>query len=214
MGANKRKPKDITGQKFNRLTAINPIGMNEKSKTTWLFSCECGVQKTLIPSLVVGGYIKSCGCLKRDGKSNAMFSHGGSGTRLYKTFLGMHRRCEDVKNAGYKDYGERGIKVSDEWQDFVVFRDWALNNGYSDDLTMDRIDNDKGYESSNMRWTNKTVQTRNRRNTLWHEIDGVKKTLIEWCESMNVKYSTALERHRRSGYYFREDELRRLSNCS
>ena len=195
--------KDISGQKFGKLTAINFIRRSESGNTIWLFSCECGVQKELISSDVLKGHTKSCGCLRKDGKIKSVYKHGGFGTRLYSTWGGMHDRCVNISGKYYDRYGGRGIKLCDEWHDFVVFRDWALLNGYADNLTIDRIDNNGNYEPSNCKWSTPVQQVRNRRSTIWHEIDGVKKTLIEWCKIFNVEYRTAYERRKQGTPIFR-----------
>jgi hypothetical protein len=203
---------NITGQKFERLTAIKLIGTNEKGHTIWLFGCDCGVQKEINCSDVLKGSTKSCGCFKVD--FGHLSKHRGVKTRLYRIWRGMRQRCRNATSKDCKNYGGRGITFSEEWDDFSVFRDWALNNGYSDDLSIDRIDTNGNYESGNCRWSTNIEQCRNKRDTVFYEINGIKKPLIEWCEILNVKYTTAFERNRRNGFYFREEELQRLPKCS
>ena len=199
---------NIAGQKFERLTAIKLIGINEKGHAVWLFCCDCGVQKELVASDVLKGSTKSCGCLRHE---NACISkHRGIKTRLYRIWNGMRGRCNNSNNKDYRNYGGRGIKFCKEWQIFTVFRDWALLNGYSDDLSIDRINNNSNYCPENCKFSTNAEQMQNRRTSIWHEINGIKKPLIEWCQILNVKYTTAFERHRRNGYYFREEELQRL----
>lgn len=98
------------------------------------------------------------------------FKHGGKGTRLYRIWCGMRRRCNCETDAAYPRYGGRGIRVCAEWDDFGSFRDWAFVNGYADDLTIDRADNDKGYEPGNCRWVSYVEQNRNysRNNPIEH----------------------------------------------
>lgn len=203
---------NITGQKFERLTAIKLIGINKKKETVWLFRCDCGVEKELVASDILKGSTKSCGCFKVD--FGHLSKHGGVKTRIYSIWHGMRERCRNKSSKDYKNYGGRGIRVCDEWQTFTVFRDWSLNNGYSDDLSIDRVNTNGNYCPENCKFSTPIEQMRNRRNSVYHEINGIKKPLIEWCEILDVKYTTAFERNRRSGYYFREEELQRLSNCS
>ncbi|MDD4154671.1 MAG: hypothetical protein PHT30_04625 [Bacilli bacterium] len=200
------KIRNIAGQKFNRLTAIKLVGFTErKNHAIWLFACDCGTQKELVAADVVKGSTKSCGCLRYE-----MFcrqKHGGTGTRLYGIWHGMRDRCRNPNCKDYKNYGGRGIKICDEWGEFASFRAWALNNGYKDTLTIDRINNDGNYEPLNARWTIPKIQNINRRNTLWYEINGIKKPLIEWCRILNVKHTTAFERTRRGKLPFLSSEI-------
>jgi len=170
-----------------------------------LFSCDCGVQKELIASDILKGSTKSCGCLRHE--NSCISKHRGGKTRLYSIWKGMRSRCMNENDKDYKNYGGRGIKICEEWSEFVPFRDWALNNGYQNNLTIDRTNNNGNYEPSNTAWKNLTEQARNRRNTVWYDIEGVNKPLIEWCQILNVKYTTAFERHRRTGVYFLQQEL-------
>jgi len=109
------------------------------------------------------GHTKSCGCLnKKNGEKNPSYKHGKRKTRLYKIFYGMKQRCYNKKNPRYKNYGEKGIKICDEWLDnFMNFYSWAIENGYKDDLTIDRINNGGDYEPNNCRWLTRQAQNWN-----------------------------------------------------
>lgn len=110
------------------------------------------------------GAIKSCGCLLRDRFLKMVTKHGMSGTRLYRTWYTIRRRCYEEKFKYYYNYGGRGIKVCDEWRNsFEAFRDWAFATGYSDDLFIDRIDNDGDYSPYNCRFVTRSVNTQNTR---------------------------------------------------
>lgn len=117
--------------------------------------------------------------------------HNKSHTRLYSIWNGMKTRCYRTYHQSYSNYGGRGIKVCEEWyDDFEAFEKWALSNGYTDNLSIDRIDNDGNYCPENCRWVTRAQQNANKRHRMYRaykssyiwEIDGVKKSAIEWCK--------------------------------
>lgn len=121
--------------------------------------------------------------------------------RLYKTYHSMKRRCYNDREKRYKDYGGRGIKICDEWlQSFDNFAEWALNNGYADNLTIDRINVDGNYEPSNCRWITLKEQRRNCRNTRWVEYNGEKIQLFTLCERLGLSYDTTHDRIYKRGW--------------
>lgn len=134
-----------------------------------------------------------------------MKSHGhGYENRLYRIWKGMRTRCNNPNSKDYKNYGGRGIKVCEEWEDFIIFRTWSLENGYSDKLTIDRIDGEDGYSPGNCRWSNLLTQNRNRRCTTV-QIDGETLSLREVSEKFNIKLTTIRNRYYNQGY--RDEEL-------
>ena len=107
----------------------------------------------------------------------------------------MKQRCLNKKQKVFKHYGERKISICDKWKnDFNSFYDWAIRNGYADNLTIDRIDVDGNYNPSNCRWATMQQQHRNTRRNVFVEINGVKKVLIDWCGYYKIKYTTVLSR--------------------
>jgi len=130
----------------------------EKSKCKSRFGLfECPVCKIEVEVRVTSGK-RSAACWEC-----SKVAHGGCGTRIYMAWSNMRQRCNNKNNTAYKNYGGRGITIHEAWADFAVFRDWALANGYSDDLTIDRINNDEGYSPDNCRFVNRSVQMRNTR---------------------------------------------------
>lgn len=124
-----------------------------------------------------------------------MNNQGVRKTRLYRCYDSMKTRCYNKNFIRYDRYGGRGIKVCDEWlNDIESFFKWALDNGYRDDLTLDRIDNDGDYEPNNCRWSTKKEQANNMRTTIFIEIDGVTKPLQEWCEIYGINQHTVYSR--------------------
>lgn len=115
--------------------------------------------------------------------------------RLYRIYWGMKSRCYNKKYLWYNDYGARGIRVCDEWlNDFQVFYDWAINNGYKENLSIDRIDVNGNYEPDNCQWITPKQQARNRRSNKYYTINGETHCLSEWCEILNLNYTTVKAR--------------------
>lgn len=119
----------------------------------------------------------------------------GKPLRLYTILQLIKSRCRNANDKDYKLYGGRGVKVCYDWaNDYQSFRVWAINNGYSDDLTIDRIDCDGNYEPNNCRWVSMKVQNNNRRNNHFITINNVTKTLTGWCEELNLNVETVKAR--------------------
>lgn len=156
--------KDITGQRFGRLFVVKMVDDRTKcGEIKYLCKCECGNEKIIVGTSLKNGSSKSCGCILSEETSRRSRTHGQSNTRLYRIWHGMLDRCNNHNRHEYKYYGGRGITVCPEWMKFEPFYEWSISHGYSDDLTIDRIDNDGNYEPNNCRWVTMQVQTRNRR---------------------------------------------------
>ena len=181
--------KDITNKKHGKLLPLNYF--HKGKKIYWHCLCDCGKTTDVQSSKLISGKIVSCGCyrmkhLKDIGDLNR--THNKSNTRLYKIYLNMKSRCNNPNIHNYNRYGGRGISVCKEWSDdFMVFYKWAIENGYSDDLSIDRINNDGNYEPSNCRWVNAKDQANNRSTSRYIDVDGEKLTVAQFSEAYNIK---------------------------
>lgn len=187
------KFEDLTGKRFGYWIVIERAANNEHGGVRWRCRCDCGNERIVGAQALKRGTSKSCGCHKND--YNRV--HGGKGTRLYEIWRHMRYRCENPKNQAYEKYGARGITVCEEWHDFAEFRRWALANGYEDSLSIDRIDNDKGYRPDNCRWATSKTQMNNRRTCNVLEFGGEKLSISQWAEKVGIPRSTLLNRIKR-----------------
>jgi hypothetical protein len=187
MGEKGTNRKDITGNKYGKLTAISFVSCINK-KTTWLFKCECGVEKEIKINNVMYNGTMSCGCLRIEnflsGGSNK--KHGKSKSNTYRIWDTMKQRCTNPNNNSYKRYGKRGIVFCKRWYKFENFLEdmGEKPKGH----TLERINNNLGYNRKNCRWATPKEQARNKRNTVYFEYFGEKKALAQWCEELNIPY--------------------------
>lgn len=154
---------DLTGKKYGRLTVSKIFG-KQGCETTWICKCICGNETIATGGNLRSGRTRSCGCFQSEESRKRRLSHGHSGERLHRIWKNMKTRCYNKNSPNYKYWGSRGINVCSEWKEsFENFREWAIKNGYRDDLTIDRINNDGNYTPNNCRWVDMKVQNNNRR---------------------------------------------------
>ena len=163
----------------------------------YICTCDCGNVKTVVKDQLTSGKTKSCGCLRYGPKEK---KHGEIKTRLYRIWGNMCNRCSNPRNPAFDRYGGRGITVCDDWKDYRNFRDWAEASGYTNSLTIDRIDNDAGYNPSNCRWANDYTQANNKRNNRVITYNGEKKTIAEWARVTGIPYKVLYARLNRYGW--------------
>ena len=195
------KYKNLSGQRFGRLLVIERMQNNKHGKSQWRCRCDCGNEVVVVAGNLLSGNTTSCGCYRSEltAKKNKLnATHRKSNTRIYQIWTNMRRRCNSPTCDAYPLYGGRGITVCDTWgKDFTAFQDWALSHGYRENLTIDRIDNDKGYSPENCRWATVKEQNNNRSSNIFCEIDGMRKTLSQWAEYADLPKYTIYDRWHR-----------------
>lgn len=194
-------PLDLINKTFGRLTVMsraeNRLMPNGDSRRAWNCKCECGNEIVATTMDLRSGDVKSCGCLKAELDKAFGFKHGDNNTRLHTIWTGMRQRCRSENSADSQYYFKKGIRVYDEWdKDYLSFKNWSLSNGYSDELTIDRIDVNGDYSPENCRWVDMKAQANNRSNSKYITYLGETHTIQEWSEIKNIKYSTLYMRFR------------------
>ena len=183
--------------RYGDLTVIEALGKIKKAHHFYYkVRCICGNEEIVKGTDLHTGVKKHCMyCGIKNGKN---YKHGMCKTRLYVTWRNMINRCHNQNDTQFDLYGKREIQVCNEWkQDFKIFYNWAINNGYKENLTIDRINNNGNYEPSNCRWANDKEQANNRRTNHNVEIKGEVRNVSEWCELFNINVSTVRDRMRR-----------------
>lgn len=192
----------IIGQKFGRLTVLHEIEPwrypSGRTRRRYLTRCECGNTKE-VRANDLGVRTFSCGCLRIEKTIKLKYSHGMANTRINNIWVQMKGRCVNPKLDFWHIYGGKGIRVCEEWQRFEPFYKWAIENGYNDNLSIDRIDNNKDYCPSNCKWSTNVEQANNRTSNISISICGEFKTLTNWCRSLGVDWEYAYRTFRRTG---------------
>lgn len=193
---------NLKGQTFGKLIVIERIKNDKRGETRWLCKCKCGNTTKVLGSHLRKGETKSCGCFKLDRQKEIIKKNNIDFDTFYRLkyiFNHLKNRCINKKNLSYKNYGGRGIKVCDEWLDkkngFSSFCNWAIQNGYQNNLTIDRIDVNKNYEPNNCRWVTMLEQENNRRNNIIIKYNEQTHTLKEWSRILNLNYNTMYSRY-------------------
>ena len=173
---------DLTGKRYGKLTVIK-----YNNDGTWLCKCDCGNYINRKSGTLTDGAKSTCGCERLCGN----YKHNLCYSRVYKIWERMKGRCLTPTDAAYPDYGGRGIKITDEWlgeNGFINFYNWAMNHGYSDELSIDRIDVNGNYAPDNCRWVDMIVQQNNRRSSRYITYNNETHTVAEWARIYDMPY--------------------------
>ena len=189
----------LVGKKFGRLTVIERVeNLNKRARYRCI--CDCGNEKIALAQNLLNSHVRSCGCFsaerrlqitKDNNLKRGREIHGDSKTRLYQIWEGIKVRCFKKENHAYHNYGGRGISMCEDWKNsYLSFKKWSLENGYSENLTIDRIDVNKDYCPENCRWVSWSVQSVNKR-TLCRNSSG--RTGVSWNKAQK-KYVAYISR--------------------
>lgn len=193
---------DICGKRYGKLT-VRSVDKDRTTKkhTYWFCECDCGNVVSVRADCLKSGTTKSCKCLWTAEESHHK-KHGMSSTKLYHVFYAMLQRCENEKDKRYRDYGERGIRVCDEWKaNPESFLKWAMENGYKEGLTIERVDNNKGYSPENCKWITIAERQKNKRPRgnmdILLEYNGKRVNLMQLSTLVGMNYHTLYFRYKR-----------------
>jgi hypothetical protein len=183
-----------TGDCFGKLTIIKECSRRNNLRYV-LCKCDCGKEKEILLASLRRGDVNTCGCSIVAHAKKMNFKNGLYKTRLHSIWENMKQRCYNPKASRYKGYGGRGITICKEWlDDFKNFYDWAMSNGYADNLTIDREKVNGNYEPDNCRWADNVKQNNNRTNNRLIIYNGVTKTLTEWAIELGFEHKTLAKR--------------------
>ena len=182
---------DLTGRQFGRLTVIERDTSAKRVK--WVCRCSCGNIKSIQSTHLISGASTSCGCYHKERNSEVQTTHGNSRTSLHNRWKAIRQRCNNPNDRAYKNYGGRGITLCEEWNDYKAFEEWSKANGYSEELELDRIDNNRGYSPDNCRWVKCVINNHNRRITA--KVDGM--PLRDFSDKYGLDYTTVHSRYYR-----------------
>jgi len=185
----------MVGNRYGRLFVAEELerykSATGRTERVFLCECDCGNKKIIKMHTLRSGNAISCGCYKIEYLSSTKSTHGMSDTKIYHVWQSMRRRCNVPADKAFANYGARGITVCAEWEsDFSEFYKWAISNGYKEGLTIERINNNKGYSPNNCKWIPRDEQNRNRRMNHYLTHGSRKKTLQEWANEIGVNRCT------------------------
>lgn len=191
---------DITNNKYNHLTVIGFHHKDSHGNMYWECKCDCGNTCVVGAGHLKTGHTKTCGC----DEYNKRITHSDTHTKLYRIWAAMKSRCNNPSNTCYPYYGAKGVTYSEEWEKYEPFKEWAMNNGYKKGLSIDRIDNSKGYYPENCRWVTLSEQANNKTTNVMVTLNGETHTFTEWCRILGINIAKARSRYEKYGWTIEE----------
>lgn len=183
-------PENLTGRRFGRLVVEQRDERHSRGRAYWSCLCDCGNRTVVSGTNLRCGVTKSCGCLKSEPTKHGD-CRSGSRNRLNGIWHTMLNRCNNPNSSSYENYGGRGIHICKEWEgSYLLFRKWAIEHGYSESLSIDRVDVNGDYEPSNCRWVTRGEQANNTRANVPVEFGGVTMNLMQWSKQSGIPYRT------------------------
>ena len=193
---------DRTGQRFGRLVVEGYAGKVGTSHC-WRCKCDCGISVTIFGGNLSRGASTSCGCRRVEVSREKVITHNDSGSELHQLWKSIRSRCRNPKSPSYKNYGGRGIALSEVFDSYIGFRAYVLESlgpRPTPQHSIDRVDNSKGYEPGNLRWATAKEQANNRRSNVAVTLFGVPYRMVEVCEIFGLPYRLVMERVNRNGW--------------
>lgn len=184
---------DLTGKRFGLWTVIERA-QTKSPYVMWRCKCDCGKESIVRANSLRSGGSKSCGCLTAKVNAIAHTKHGFYGTRIYRIWDDMKARCYNPNAVSYPNYGGKGIAICKEWKEFIPFYEWAIQNGYKNNLTIDRLDNSKDYSPNNCRWVDMKTQANNRSTNHLVNYNGETLNLSQWATKLKFPYGLLVQR--------------------
>ena len=200
--------KNLVGDRFGRVVVLERAGADKHNRALWLCQCDCGNTCIVATNRLTNGTTKSCGCYAKElfQENSKKPVHGMYKSRPFSIWHSMKQRCLNPNCEQFEYYGGKGVKVCEKWMTFTGF--WEdMKNGYSDELTLDRIDGNGNYERSNCRWATRQEQSENKSSNVCLTIDGITAVFKRHCERYGINYSTAYNRVYKHGYSY-EDAIK------
>lgn len=180
---------DLIGKKFGRLVVIKKGETNKQGNYQWLCLCDCCVKKMVNSTHLITGHTKSCGCFKKEVSIKHGHTEGGQGTRIYRIWKCMTQRCTNPNNTQWKNYGGRGITVCERWMKFPNFLE-DMGEPSTENHSIDRIDNNKGYHKENCRWATSKEQARNTNKNRVETYNGKTQCIADWAQEWGIDQGT------------------------
>lgn len=182
------KPNNLVGERFSRLVVVADGGRCPRKNVLWKCVCDCGNETLAFAYDLRAGKVKSCGCYAREPGRNATHGHAGKGKNrnpIYSVWASMVQRCTNPKDRNWKHYGARGITVCDAWRSFPAFYS-DMGDPPTDNHTLERIDNGRGYDVGNCKWATRIEQARNKRSTVLVTVNGKTQALCDWADELGI----------------------------